>query len=275
MSTSTTTELKQQHADNYQRVALVTGGSSGIGYGAALELLKDGVNVVITARGKERLHKAVEDLRAAVSSVKGAGEVHGVVADVTKKEDSQRAVQETIKKFGALHIAFNNAGVFVGGKQLHEVSEEDIDTVFNINQRGILYSLRAEVPELLKEAEKGRDTVIINNSSVLGGIVNERLSPTAGLYSASKAWVNSITQTAALEYAGKIRVLAVLPGIVATAINEKLPSDVFKQLVSGNHVIPRAGVPSDIGHLVAFLASSKASFFTGSLINADAGIALK
>ncbi len=184
------------------KVVLVTGGTSGIGKTTAIAFAKEGAKVVLSGRREKEGLAVVEEIK------KAGGTAHFVQADVSKETDVKRLVDETVAKFGRLDVAFNNAGLdWPGG--ITEVTEADYRKVFDINVRGVLASMKHEIPAMLKTG----GGAIINTSSILGHVA----TPGVGLYNASKFAVEGLTKTAALEYAAKgIRVNTLAPGATQT-----------------------------------------------------------
>lgn len=238
------------------KVAVVTGGNSGIGYATANDLKSKGANVVITGRSKERVDNAASDLG-----------VSGLVADVSKLSEIDRLVDSVKEQFGGVDILFVNAGVFFP-TPIGQIDEEVYDQTIDINFKGAVFTIEKFLPILNDGAS------IINLSSVNAytGM------PNTAIYAASKAAMNSYTRTAATELAPKnIRVNAVNPGPVATPIFGKtgMPEDQlngFAQAMQQRVPLKRFGEADEIAKLVTFLASDDASYITGSEFNIDGGI---
>lgn len=191
--------------------------------------------------------------------------------DAGSAEDNQRAVDETLQAFGGkLHGAFLNAGVFRGGKPLSETAEDVITDILNINVKSVIYGFKAVIPAMRKTVgENGPTGSIVVNSSCMGTTVIGSKSAGAGVYSASKAFVNSLVETTAVENAPRIRVNAVLPGAVQTNI---LPvdDDTFQQIaVAAQPLWGCPGKPEEVASLVSYLISDEASFISGTNIKAD------
>jgi NAD(P)-dependent dehydrogenase (short-subunit alcohol dehydrogenase family) len=246
------------------KVALVTGGTSGIGRETALQLAKAGAKVVLAGRRTEEGHAVVKEIAAA------GGEARFVQADVSREDQVKRLVEETVKAFGRLDIAFNNAGVEQSG-QITEFSAEEYRHVFDINVLGVFLSLKYEIPAML--ASGGGS--IINTSSILGHIA----MPGDAIYNASKHAVEGITKTVALELAGQgIRVNAVAPGAIATEMIGRFAgeegSDSREQLAA-SHPLGRLGQAKEIAAAVLYLASDAASFTTGLSLPVDGGYLAK
>ncbi|MEM8568842.1 MAG: glucose 1-dehydrogenase [Bacteroidota bacterium] len=238
------------------KVAVVTGGNSGIGYSAAKKLKEDGATVIITGRSAEKVSTAAEELG-----------VVGITADVSDLSAIDSAVNQVKDQFGNVDILFVNAGIF-SPAPVGSISEEMFDHQMGINFKGAVFTIEKFLPIINDGAS------IINLSSVNAytGM------PNTAVYAASKAAMNSYTRTAATELAPrKIRVNAVNPGPVYTPIFGKtgMPEEQlqgFADAMQNRVPLKRFGQPEDIAELVAFLASDKASFITGGEYNIDGGI---
>ena len=241
------------------KIAVITGGNSGMGYGTAKLLKELGATVVITGRRKEAIELAAKELG-----------VHAVLSDQGKLEDIDRLVNEVDNKFGKVDILFINAGIS-GTSSIELESPEDFDNMMNVNFKGVYFTLSKFIPYL----NDGASVVFL--SSVLASTV----SPGLSVYSASKAAVNSLMKTAALELAPrKIRVNAISPGAIDTELFSKMGMDEatlagMTDYLIGLTPLGRIGKPSEIGQLVAFLSSDEASFITGSDHIIDGGSTLK
>lgn len=240
------------------KVAVVTGGNSGIGYATAKELSSRGARVIITGRKEEAVREAAQSL--------GSGTI-GIVADQSKLTDLEVLVEKVKDSFGKVDILFINAGVFYP-TPIGQIDEQVFDNQMDINFKGAVFTVEKFLPILAEGAS------IINLSSVNAytGM------PNTAVYAATKAAMNSYTRTAVTELAPrKIRVNAVNPGPVATPIFGKsgLPQDAvqgFATAMQNRVPLKRFGQPEDIAKLVAFLASDDASFITGAEYNIDGGI---
>lgn len=254
---SLTAEL---NGDLQNKVALITGGTSGIGRDTAVLFAKQGATVVISGR-REREGKETLALIGAAG-----GEGLFVKGDVSKSADVQSMVQKTVEKFGRLDIAFNNAGVEGTWVPISEQTEEDWDRVIDINLKGTWLCLKYELRQMFKQSGGG---AIVNMSSVAGltGFAG------AGTYIASKHGVIGLTRTAALEGSGKgIRVNAVCPAVIATAMADRTFSDPeINQRVLAMHPLGRFGKPMEIAEAVLWLSSARSSFMTGHYIILDGG----
>ncbi len=242
------------------KVALVTGGTSGIGRETALLFAKAGAKVVVAGRREPEGDETIDLIRAA------GGDGLFIKTDVSKASEVDALVQRAVEKFSRLDIAFNNAGIEGVWKPIVRQSEEDWDRTININLKGVWLCLKYEIRQMLKQDGGG---AIVNMSSVTGLTG----SVVAGAYSASKHGVIGLTKTAALENAKSgIRINAVCPGVVETAMGQRLfGAPAVHQAVIGLHPIGRLGRPMEIAEAVLWMCSDQASFMTGQSLVLDGG----
>lgn len=240
------------------KIAIVTGAGSGIGREVAIKYAAEGARVVISDIDEKGGNETVAMLR------KRGGEAVFIKSDASMPESNQSLVEETLKQFGALHIACNNAGIGGPLAATGKYPVEGWDKVIAINLSGVFYGMRYQIPAML--AASGG--VIVNMASILGQTAT-RSSPA---YVAAKHGVVGLTKAAALEYADKnIRINAVGPGYIMTPLlTNTLPAEVMNSLV-GLHPIGRLGQPEEVAELVLWLSSSKASFVTGAYYAVDGG----
>jgi len=242
------------------KVALVTGGTSGIGRETAVIFANAGAKVVVAGRREPEGQETVELIRAA------GGESLFVKTDVSKALEVEALVQKVVETFGRLDVSFNNAGVEGAYAPIVRQSEEDFDRTININLKGVWLCLKYEIRQMLKQGSGG---AIVNMASVLG------LVGSAGVaaYSASKHGVIGLTQTAALENAKKaIRVNAVCPGFVQTPMSDRtLRVPAAHQFAVNCHPIGRLGKPPEIAEAVVWMCSDRSSFMTGQCLILDGG----
>lgn len=248
------------------KVAIVTGGSMGIGRGTSLLFAQEDARVVVAARGEAAGSAVVEEIRAA------GGEAIFAKLDVSREEDWARAIDETIAAFGKLNILVNNAGISLG----HDVEETSLDEwnkVMSINATGVFLGMRYAIA-MMKDL--GEPCAIVNHSSI-DGQVGE-----AGLfaYCASKGAVTVMTKSAALAMGAKgyrIRINSVHPGYVHTPMTEGeaadfgLSPDEYFAKVGAQHPIGFIGEPIDIAYLDLYLASDESKWVTGAEFTIDGG----
>lgn len=245
--------------DMKEKVALVTGGSSGIGKATVLAFVARGAKVVI-ADIDDSASKEI------ISMVKNqGGEAHFVKTDVSDPEQAKAMVTETLDVFGRLDYACNNAGI--GGEQnlTADYSVEGWQAVININLSGVFYGMKYQIPAMLKTG----GGAIVNMASILGKVA----FASSPAYVAAKHGVVGISKTAAIEYGQQnIRVNAVGPGFIKTPLISELEEDpdTYNMLVS-LHPIGRLGESEEVANLVVWLSSEEASFLTGSFIPVDGG----
>ncbi|WP_017317676.1 SDR family oxidoreductase [Mastigocladopsis repens] len=242
------------------KVALVTGATSGIGKATALALGNAGAKVVFSGRRDP-------EGEATAALIRNAGaECLFVRSDVSSEEDVKALVQKTIETYGRLDCAFNNAGIDPPLKPLHEQLIEDFDKLMAINVRGLFLCMKYEIQQMLSQGSG----VIVNNSSMGGLIAFPGISP----YIASKHAVMGLTRAAALDYAKQgIRINAINPGLIATDMMDRLVDDVGGTADDLASTVPmgRMGQPEEIAQAVVFLCSDTASYITGQPLVVDGG----
>ena len=240
------------------KVAVVTGGNSGIGLATAKRLQEEGAKVAIAGRSRKTLDDAVRAIGNGVVAVQ---------ADVAKLTDVDKLYAEVSKKLGKIDVLFVNAGV-AKFAPLSETSESGYDEVFNINIKGAYFTIQKALPFLNDGA-----SIILNTS-----VVDSKGFEGASAYSATKAALRSLARTAAAELVGRgVRVNAVAPGPIVTPIIERtgLPKEAIDQFVKETVAkvpMKRFGQPEEVAGAVAFLASQDASYITGVEINVDGGL---
>ncbi|PYL19396.1 MAG: short chain dehydrogenase [Verrucomicrobia bacterium] len=241
------------------KVALVTGGTSGIGKTTAIEFARAGAKVVLTGRREKEGAQVVDEIR------KLGGDGAFVRADVAKDADVKAMVDFTVSKHGRLDVAFNNAGVEWTGP-LDQATEAEYRRVFDINVWGVLNSMRHEIPVMLKNG----GGAIVNNSSVAGHVGLGQVS----VYIASKHAVEGLTKSVALEFAKQnIRINAVAPGVIATDMLDRFAGKESEMRDSLTSIIPvgRIGAGEEIAAAVLYLCSDDAKFTTGTSLVVDGG----
>jgi NAD(P)-dependent dehydrogenase (short-subunit alcohol dehydrogenase family) len=242
------------------KVALVTGGTSGIGRDAALLFAKAKAKVVVAGRREVEGKETIELIRAA------GGDGFFVKADVSKAAEVEMLVQKTVEKFGRLDVAFNNAGIEGIWVPVTEQTEEDWDRTIDINLKGTWLCLKYEIRQMLKQGSGG---AIVNMASVAGLIG----AAGAATYCASKHGVIGLTKAAALENARSgIRVNVVCPAVIETAMAERAFAEPeFNKFILSLHPIGRFGRPEEIAEAVLWMCSDRASFMTGQSLALDGG----
>jgi len=239
------------------KVALVTGGTSGIGKTTAIEFARAGAKVVLTGRREKEGAQVVAEIK------KLGGEAAFVRADVAKDADVKRMVDFTVDKFGRLDIAFNNAGVEWKGS-LDQATEAEYRRIFDINVWGVLNSMRHEIPVMLKNG----GGAIVNTSSVAGHVGLGQVS----VYNASKHAVEGLTKSVALEFAKQnIRINAIAPGVIATEMWDRFAGDELRDQVASIIPVARIGASEEIAAAVLYLCSDNAKFTTGTSLVVDGG----
>ncbi|WP_193199849.1 SDR family oxidoreductase [Nostoc sp. MG11] len=242
------------------KVALVTGGTSGIGRATAIAMGTAGAKVVFSGR-----RDAEGEETAALICETGA-ECLFVRSDVSREADVQVLVEETIATYGKLDCAFNNAGIESPGKPLHEQPIEEFDKLISINVRGLFLCMKYEIQQMLNQGSG----VIVNNSS-MGGLIG---FPGVSPYIASKHAVMGLTRSAALDYAKQgIRINAINPGLIATEMMERLADGTGNTADSYASMVPmgRMGQAAEMAQVVVFLCSDAASYITGQPLVIDGG----
>ena len=244
-----------------QKVAIVTGGNSGIGRATAIAIAKEGAKVTIAGR-------RVKEREETVRLIKEAGsEGIFVKTDVANENDVRSLVERTVETYGRLDYAFNNAGIEQTMAPLAEQTVEEFDQIMNINVRGVWLSMKYEIPVMLKSG----GGAIVNNSSV-AGIMG---FPQMAIYIASKHAVLGLTKSAALEYAKSgIRINSIAPGGVDTDMVERLTEDdkQWRETLTSMHPIGRLSNPEEIANAVVWLLSNSASFVLGHTLLVDGGV---
>jgi NAD(P)-dependent dehydrogenase (short-subunit alcohol dehydrogenase family) len=242
-----------------QKIAIITGGGSGIGRSTAIRFAKEGAEVTVADVDSVSGEETVSLIR------ESGGEAIFIKTDVKDSTQVKELINTTTNTFGGLHILVNNAGIGNSEVRSVDLSEEEWDHVIDINLKGVFLGIKYAIPEM----KKSGGGAIINTSSLLGLKGKKYQSA----YNASKAGVVLLTQNAALEY-GKynIRVNAIAPGVIDTKI-----IDVWKQderrwpFISKANALGRIGTPDEVANAILFLASDEASFITGTTLSVDGG----
>ena len=240
------------------KVALITGGSRGIGAAVAQTLATAGAAVVVCARNGEAAAATASAIAAQ------GGQALGVAADVSRAEDAERLVKACLERFGRLDILVNNAGITRDGLVLR-MKDGDWSDVLAVNLNGAFYCARAALRVILKQKQSGR---IINIGSVVGSMGNAGQAN----YVTSKAGLIGLTKALAREVAARgVTVNLVAPGFIETDMRANLP-DAVKETYRGQIPLGRFGTAADVAAAVAFLASDGAAYITGQVIHVNGGM---
>ncbi len=242
------------------KVALVTGGSSGIGRATAIKFGERGAKVVVAARREKEGQETIEMVK------KAGGEAIFVQTDVRIASQVENMVQQTVKQYGRLDIAFNNAGVGGIMARLVRTSEEIFNELVDTNFKGVWLCMKYEIPVMLQQG----GGVIINNASIAGVATAERLA----VYSASKHAVVALTNAAAREYGGdNIRVVCICPGWIKTRMTDELRSRKdADSIIYASIPMKRMGEPEEVAEMVIWLASDAASYVNGGAFIISGGM---
>ena len=246
------------------KVALVTGGGSGIGRAVAINFANQGSKVVVAGRST----KTINETRNLIREM--GGEALSFQTDVSSQEQVEKLIKSTVDSFGRLDFACNAAGVIGSIAPIADTSETDFDTIIATNLKGVWQCMKFQIQHMLKQGYGN----IVNISSIngLGG------TPSAAVYAASKAGVISLTKSSALEYAkSNIRINAICPGAIHTPLLEKVFEVSGTTVSQTESAIPqgRIGDPNDIANSVIWLCSEHASYITGHVMVIDGGESAK
>ncbi|MBS3181661.1 SDR family NAD(P)-dependent oxidoreductase [Leucobacter manosquensis] len=241
------------------KVAIVTGGGSGIGEATAKELAAHGVKVVITDIKLDAAQRVADEITAA------DGTAVAIQGDTANSEDSRKAVEFAVETYGKLNYAFNNAGIGGPSAPTGELDIDGWDTVVGINLSGVAYGLRYQIPAILEAGAS--EGAIVNMASIHGAVA----APGNSAYTATKHAVVGLTKNAAAEYGqAGLRINAVGPGYIDTPLLAGAPSEVKDGLIA-KHPLGRLGRSEEIAKVVRFLLSDDASFVTGAYYLIDGG----
>ena len=243
------------------RVALVTGAGSGIGRATSLVFAREGAKVMAVDLMDGPMLETVGLI------IGGGGEASGMTADVSKAEEVQLMVSETVSRFGRIDAAFNNAGIHTGTRiPFHEYPEDEWDRVIGVNLKGVWLCIKYELPQMLAQG----GGAIVNTSSVAGLVASSGTSA----YTASKHGVAGLTKSAAMDYARQgIRVNAVAPGVIMTPMMDLImeSNNTPQDELHNDQPIGRMGKPEEIAEVVVWLCTDAASYVTGHVFPVDGG----
>jgi len=240
------------------RVAIVTGGSRGIGAAIAALLAEDGAAVVVSGRDADRLQRTTKELEAQ------GGAILGVVADAAIRQDAERLVDAAKQRFGRVDILVNNAGI-VRDDLLVRMKDEDWDRVMEVNLRGTFLMTRATTKLMIRRKSGGR---VINIASTSGAMGNAGQAN----YSAAKAGLIGFTKSAARELAHwSILVNAVAPGLIETDMTAAISPEAREGLLA-QVPLRRIGTPREVAEVVRFLAGDAAAYITGQVFHVNGGL---
>lgn len=248
------------------KVAIITGGNSGVGAATAILFAREGAKVVISARRQTQLDEVADQIRGE------GGEVMAVVTDISKREDADKLVEKTMEAYGKVDVLINNAGVLEEGlKPIDRVEDADMDRILDINTKGTMYCMRA-VSAQMARAGKGS---IVNVASVAGV-----MGCGGAAYVASKAAIVGITRHTALRFAGTgIRCNAICPGTIVTPMvadmnYTNMDQDMIGQMAKHGDLKVQPCMPEDVANILLFFASDESRAITGQAIVTDFGSTL-
>jgi len=245
------------------KIALITGGGSGIGRATALLFASEGARLAVVDRAEDNARVVAAEI------TQGGGEAIAIVADVSKAADTERMVAETVGRFGRLDILYNNAGIGFA-RRTHLLTEEEWDRTIDVDLKGVFLGCKYALPELMK-----RGGAILSTASVAGIEGFRQMAA----YCAAKAGVILLTKSLAMDYAEHgIRVNCICPGSIETPLYESgfdnlTPEKRARahQMFAAMHLLGRAGSPEEIARAALFLCSQDASFITGQAVVVDGG----
>ena len=247
-----------------QKVAVITGGATGIGKSTAMLLASKGIKVVISGRREAVGQKAIEEIRAQ------GGEAAFIAADVDNETQVSQMIGFAVEKYGRLDLAVNNAGISNETKTIGDSDPAKFQAMLQTNVMGVYLCMKYEIQQMLKN--DGGSIVNLASIAGLNGI------PYAGPYAATKHAVVGLTKSGALDYATQnIRINAVAPGAIKTDIIARsiAQGQYHEATISAMHPMARMGNPDEIAHGIAWLLSDEASFVTGHILNIDGGFQAK
>jgi NAD(P)-dependent dehydrogenase (short-subunit alcohol dehydrogenase family) len=247
-----------------EKIALITGGGSGIGRAAAILYANEGAKVIVSNRNAENGNETVRMIKDA------GGEGIYIQTDISKKSDVETLISTIVQKYGRLDCAFNNGGVDGKPAPLVDCEEEDWDEIIGINLKGTYLLMKYEIRQMLKQGYGA----IVNMSSACGIVAR----PNRCAYTASRHGVEGLTKVGALEYASSgIRINAVGPSSIKTAIYQRSTkgNPEKEELYASVHPIGRVGEPEEVAHAALWLSSDAASFVSGHTLRIDGGFTIQ
>jgi len=240
------------------KVAVITGGGTGIGKATALLFASEGASLVLAGRRKEPLQQAVDEIG------RRGGKADFVVADVTESGQVQRMLDHAAATYGKIDILFNTAGLFISGKESHDYTEEEGEKVMRVNFWGTLLGSKYVVPHL----KRNGGGLILNCTSVSGRVAQRMQTP----YNTSKAAIEMMSKCMALELGPyKIRVNTICPSLTETDMTAKVIATRGRETMENFHPLRRLGQPRDIAYAALYLASDRASWVSGNSLSVDGG----
>jgi NAD(P)-dependent dehydrogenase (short-subunit alcohol dehydrogenase family) len=244
------------------RVALITGGGSGIGRAAALAYARNGCKIVVAGRRKEEIDATV------LLIMSEGGDAFAVSSDISIAESVRALVATTIDRYGRLDIAFNNAGSEGRFAPITELTEADFDSVIGVNLKGVWLSVKHEIEAMLSHGQGG---AIVNTSSFLA----EAATVGSSVYSASKGALIAMTRVVALEYGPRnIRINNIQPGAIKTPMFDRLGGPEAIAALAAFTPLRRVGSPEEVGDVAVWLSTDEARFITGQSILVDGGFTI-
>ena len=244
--------------DLQNKIAVITGGGTGIGKATALLFAREGAAIVLAGRRAEPLERTAGEI------TKAGGRAVAVVTDVTEAEQVKRLFEKAEEAFGRIDILFNNAGEFITGKEAHDYTEEEWERIMRVNFWGTLHGSKYVVP-YLKKAGGG---VIINCTSVSGRVAQRMQSP----YNVSKAAIEMLSKCMALELGpSKIRINTICPNMTETDMSAPALEKKGRETYENSYPLRRLGQPGDIAEAALYLASDRSSWVSGNSLFVDGG----
>lgn len=251
------------------KVAIITGSSSGFGRAIALKFASEGARVVCSDIKREADIKGFEkDIGVPTDEVirKAGGEAVFVKCDVTKLSEVKALVEGAVDKYGRIDIMVNNAGIYRGGMLVHEFSEEALDLCYEVNVKGTFFGAQEAIKQFLKQGDGGNIINIVSTAGLQG-------HPRQSVYNTSKGAAANLTRCLAIEYGrDKIRVNGICPTYCKTALTRELyDNKEFEKTFADSVPLGRWGTAEDVANLAVFLASDESDYIHGDLIRLDGG----